>query len=174
MATARTLTESQMSLARLKPTRSPQERFNDYLQSRGMRGTQQRRHLLKVVCAQQHHFDAEQLIAQLPQRSEKHYVSRPTVYRTLAEFVDAGILRKFTLDGRSVYEHDYGYPPHDHLHCQQCGRLIEFQSDPLVELIEAMAREHQFTPQSHRLIVEGTCAECRAHQRRQRKRVDLI
>ena len=56
-------------------------------------------------------------------------VSRPTVYRTLSELVDAGLLREMVLNGRSVYEHDYGYPQHDHLHCEKCDKLIEFSSD---------------------------------------------
>ncbi|HMP80740.1 MAG TPA: transcriptional repressor, partial [Pirellulaceae bacterium] len=115
-----------------------------------------------------------QLLAQLPRRGQSGYVSRPTVYRTLAEFVDAGLLRKLELGGRSVYEHDYGYPPHDHMHCQQCGRLYEFQSDELGELVADIARLNGFVQAGHKLIIEGTCRECRQQQRRQRKRVDLI
>ena len=36
-----------------------------------------------------------------------------------------------TLSGRAVYEHDYGYPQHDHLYCQICDKLIEFSSEEL-------------------------------------------
>lgn len=174
MAIARPVTPSEMSLERLQSSRTPQERFDDYLQSRGMRGTRQRRRLLELVCQQQHHFDVEQLLAQLPQRGQAGYVSRPTVYRTLGEFVDAGLLRTFELGGRSVYEHDYGYPPHDHLHCQQCGKLFEFQEEQLAPLVAKISRDKNFAQLSHRLIIQGTCAECRQQQRRQRKRVDLI
>ena len=85
---------------------TPQERFNDYLQSRGMRNTEQRRSVLNHVFQQHDHFDADQLMDRLPKKGQTGYVSRPTVYRTLGEFVDAGLLRKFVLDGRSVYEHD--------------------------------------------------------------------
>ena len=45
--------------------------------------------------------------------------------------VEAGLLRKMVLGGRAVYEHDYGYPQHDHLHCTECDKLIEFSSDEL-------------------------------------------
>ena len=57
------------------------------------------------------------------------------VYRTLNELVEAGLLRKMTLGNRSVYEHDYGYPQHDHLHCTECDKLIEFQTDELAGLL---------------------------------------
>ena len=153
---------------------TPQERFEDYLQSRGMRNTEQRRVLLDVVFAEHDHFDADQLIARLPKRGIDGYVSRPTVYRTLNEFVDAGLLKRFELDGRSVYEHDYGYPEHDHFYCNRCQQLIEFRDSSLFETIETLAREHQFQMRSHRLIISGVCESCRKNRKRVRRRVDRI
>jgi Fur family ferric uptake transcriptional regulator len=70
--------------------------------------------LLEQVFNRHEHFDADLLIEQLPSRGSTNYVSRPTVYRTLKEFVDAGLLHRFELDGRSMYELNYGYPEHDH------------------------------------------------------------
>jgi Fur family ferric uptake transcriptional regulator len=94
---------------------SPQQRFGECQQSRGIRNTEQRKLLVDHVFSCREHFGAETLIDQLPRNGNLGYVRRPTVYRTLNEFVDAGLLRKFELDGRAVYEHDYGYPQHDHL-----------------------------------------------------------
>jgi Fur family ferric uptake transcriptional regulator len=138
-----------------------------------MRMTQQRRLLLDHVFSRHQHFDADTLIEQLPASGEAGYVSRPTVYRTLNEFVDAGLLRKFQLGGRSVYEHDYGYPQHDHLHCLECQRLIEFKSDGLLELRAAVAREHHFHVTGHRLIITGICERCQRSKRRARQRIDF-
>jgi len=87
--------------------------------------------------------------------------------------VEAGLLRAMILGGRAVYEHDYGYPQHDHLHCTECNKLIEFKSDELVSLREAVAREHQFRVTGHRLIISGVCAQCRAARQRIR-RLDLV
>lgn len=153
---------------------TPEERFQDYLQSRGMRNTQQRQTLLDIVFEQHDHFDADQLIDRLPAKGSKGYVSRPTVYRTLAEFVDAGLLRKFELSGRSVYEHDYGYPQHDHLHCQTCDQLIEFQSSDLIAIRDKVAKENGFRVKTHRLIITGICDSCQQQRRRVRRRVDRI
>ncbi len=150
------------------------QRFADYLQSRGMRNTGQRRELLDRVFSQHDHFDADQLIERLPKKGESGYVSRPTVYRTLSEFVDAGLLKKFQLGGRSVYEHDYGYPQHDHFYCTKCAKLIEFQSASLLALRAEIAKEHQFQVHGHRLIINGVCNPCRQGQRRVRRKVDLI
>ena len=153
---------------------TPQERFEEYLQSRGMRNTDQRRLLVEHVFSHHEHFDADTLIEQLPRKGQKGYVSRPTVYRTLNEFVDAGLLRKFELDGRSVFEHDYGYPQHDHLYCKQCQKLFEFQSDDLIALRDAVARDHHFRVVGHRLIISGVCQECTQARRRKKRKLDLI
>ncbi len=153
---------------------TPQQRFSDYLQSRGMRNTEQRQRLLERVFAQHEHFDADQLIERLPKRGLSGYVSRPTVYRTLAEFVDAGLLRKFQLEGRSVYEHDYGYPQHDHFYCTKCSQLIEFQSEPLIALTIELAQKFNFSVRSHRLIITGICEHCKKVQKRLKRRVDRI
>ena len=99
------------TLRRVEVALSPLRRFEEYLQSRSMRMTQQRRLLIDHVFSRHEHFDADTLIEQMPSSGEEGHVSRPTVYRTLNELVDAGLLRKFQLGGRAVYEHDYGYPP---------------------------------------------------------------
>ena len=162
------------SLGTVEVALSPVERFEEYLQSRGMRNTDQRRSLVQHVFSQHDHFDTDTLIEQLPKKGEKGYVSRPTVYRTLNEFIDAGLLRKFELGGRSVYEHDYGYPEHDHMHCTKCQQLIEFHSDELMELRDMVARNHQFRVSGHRLIISGLCRDCNRPRQRKKRKQDLI
>ncbi len=164
----------EFSLGTVEVALSPIERFEEFLQARGKRITQQRRILVEQIAKRHEHFDADQLLVDLSRNSAGRKVSRPTVYRTLSEMVDAGLLRTMTLKGRAVYEHDYGYPQHDHLYCQECHKLIEFSSDELVRLREAVAREHQFRFTGHRLIITGICAECRARRQRQTRRLDLV
>jgi Fur family ferric uptake transcriptional regulator len=161
------------SLGTVEVALSPLQRFEEYLQARGKRVTQQRRYLVEQIAKRHEHFDADQLILELNRKAQGRRVSRPTVYRTLSELVEAGLLRAMVLGGRAVYEHDYGYPQHDHLHCTECNKLIEFKSDDLVSLREAVAREHQFRVTGHRLIISGVCAQCRAARQRVR-RLDLV
>ena len=131
--------------------------------------TEQRKVLLQHVFERHQHFDVDELIEQLPKRGEAGHVSRPTVYRTLNEFVEAGLLRRFELDGRSVYEHDYGYPAHDHFYCDKSGKLIEFHNRELVELIEKIAQQYDFQIASHRLIIYGASKEGREASRRTKR-----
>jgi len=155
------------SLATVQVISSPQERFAEYLQSKGKRITQQRKFLVGYVFQRHDHFDAEELIHNLTQQEPDRKVSRPTVYRTLNELVEAGLLRRMTLRGRGVYEHDYGYPQHDHLHCTVCNQLIEFQSEELKVIRDAVARERNFHVTGHRLIITGVCRDCQQKLRLQ-------
>ncbi|MED5577864.1 MAG: Fur family transcriptional regulator [Planctomycetota bacterium] len=165
---------SDESLGSVHVSSTPQERFEEFLQIRGMRMTEQRKVLLQHVFERHQHFDVDELIEQLPKRGEAGHVSRPTVYRTLNEFVEAGLLRRFELDGRSVYEHDYGYPAHDHFYCDKSGKLIEFHNRELVELIEKIAQQYDFQIASHRLIIYGASKEGREASRRTKRRQYMI
>lgn len=162
------------NLGKVEVSSTPAQRFEEFLQLRGMRMTEQRRLLLDHVFQRHEHFDVEELILQLPRRNQPGHVSRPTVYRTLNEFVDAGLLRRFELDGRAVYEHDYGYPAHDHFYCEQEQKLIEFQNDELVELIQRIAAQYDFQVHSHRLIIYGISKEGRENRRRKKRRQDMV
>ena len=153
---------------------TPKRRLEEYLQSRSMRNTRQRRYIFDAIYASHDHFDADMLIEQLPSKGKKGHVSRPTVYRTLIEFVDAGLLRRFELDGRAVYEHDYGYPQHDHLHCTRCDTLFEFQSEEIFAVRNQVAQDEKFRVSGHRLIISGICESCNREPRRQRRKQDLI
>ena len=164
---------NEFALESIEVSSSPRERFVEYLQSRGQRVTPQRMQLLDQIFQRHDHFDADELIATVGQAGDSK-ISRATVYRTLAELVEAGLLREMNLSGRKVYEHDYGYPQHDHLHCKKCDKLIEFASDELVALREAVAREHGFRVTGHRLIITGVCAECAQKQNRRHSPLDLV
>jgi len=165
---------SNFSLESVQVSLTPQERFEEYLQSRSKRCTGPRRILVDHIFSNHEHFDAETLIAQLPGKNDKGYVSRATVFRTLNELVEAGLLSKLDLASRTVFEHDYGYPQHDHLHCTKCDQLIEFQSEELKRLREQVAQQHKFRVTGHRLIISGICEKCARANRRQRRPVDMI
>ena len=149
------------SLRKIRVTLSPQDRFTQFLAGRGKRMTQQRQLILQTIFSHHDHFDADELMGHLQESLHSRQLSRPTVYRTLGELVEAGLLRKMAFEGRAVYEHDYGYPSHDHLHCQHCNKLIEFQSPALDDLCARAARRHHFEVLGHRLFVTGICADCR-------------
>ncbi len=156
------------SLGTVAVAMTPHERFTEFLQTRGKRSTRQRQTIVEHVSNHHEHFDAEQLLANLRKTPGGARASRPTVYRTLTEMVDAGLLKKMILAGRAIYEHDYGYPQHDHLYCTSCRALIEFSSDELIRIRDAVASQYSFRAQSHRLIISGVCSSCRSSRSKSR------
>lgn len=152
---------------------SPEEKFREYLvtRARPQRFTDQQRDMVRFIFAQHEHFDADTLIDDMKRAGLS--ISRATAYRTLTKLVDAGLLRRHETGGRTRYEHDYGYPHHDHLHCQACGTMIEFQVTGMDAIIREAASQHGFQATGHSFIVQGTCSGCRQRRVAQR-RLDRI
>jgi Fur family ferric uptake transcriptional regulator len=162
-----------VTLQAVPVSQSPEAKFREYLASRPkpQRYTGQQRNLVQYIFSQHHHFDADQLIDDVKRAGLQ--VSRATVYRTLAKLVDAGLLRRLEIGPRMCYEHDYGYPQHEHLRCGQCGKMIEFQSPAIEAALREVCRENNFHSAGHTLIIRGTCAECN-RARVTKRMLDLV
>ncbi len=158
-----------MPLPAVAVSQSPESKFREYLASRPkpQRFTEQQRELVEHIFAKHCHFDAEQLIDELKKANRQ--VSRATVYRTLLKLVEAGLLRRIELGDRTVYDHDYGYPAHDHLVCEQCDTMIEFLSPELDAVLRQIAATHQFRASGRTLVIRGVCAACNAARSKRRQ-----
>jgi Fur family ferric uptake transcriptional regulator len=162
-----------VSLPAIQVTQSPVEKFREYLVSRAtpQRFTEQQKDLVEHVFSRHSHFDADELVKNL--EDANLHVSRATVYRTLSKLVDAGMLRKLEIGTKTYYEHDYGYPQHEHLVCGVCGKMIEFQHPAIEAAIEEICGQNQFQMAGHTLIIRGTCVDCN-RARAATRRLDLI
>ncbi len=160
-----------MSLPAIAVSQSPEDRFREYLASRPkpQRFTEQQRELVEFVFRKHSHFDAEQLVEEL--HKEGKLASRATVYRTLTKLVDAGLLRKIEMGQRTIFDHDYGYPWHEHFVCERCHEIVEFQNEAIENLLKEVASQHGFRAVGHTLIVRGTCANCLAADLANRRRL---
>jgi len=160
-------------LPAVEVSQTPEEKFREYLASRPrpQRFTTQQRDMVNYIFSKHNHFDADELIDEM--KRQEFHVSRATVYRTLNKLVDASLLRRINLGPRTVYEHDYGYAQHDHLYCEQCGSMIEFQDAQIEQLINDVCQQHQFQLVGHSFIIRGVCANCN-RARMTKRRLDLV
>jgi Fur family ferric uptake transcriptional regulator len=158
-----------VSLPAVPVSQTPENKFREYLASRPkpQRYTPQQRALVEYIFARHTHFDAEQLIENLKAAGKR--VSRATVYRTLPKLVDAGLLRRIEMGTRTVFDHDYGYPFHDHLVCEECNQIIEFQSEALTAALREVVGQHQFRASGRTLVIRGVCAACNAARAAKRR-----
>ena len=117
--------------------------------ARGMRMTEQRRVIARVLGASQDHPDVEELYRRAAAIDDK--ISISTVYRTVKLFEDAGIIERHDFrEGRSRYE-QVPDEHHDHPIDVNSGAVIEFRSEEIERLQEEIARRHGFKLVGHRL-----------------------
>ncbi|NTJ41203.1 transcriptional repressor [Agrobacterium larrymoorei] len=120
---------------------------------RGMRMTDQRRVIARVLQESEDHPDVEELYRRSSAVDPK--ISISTVYRTVKLFEDTGIIERHDFrDGRSRYE-TVPEEHHDHLIDLKNGVVIEFRSAEIEALQEKIAREHGFRLVDHRLELYG-------------------
>ena len=133
--------------------------FKMYLEQNGLRSTSERMTIFSHVSKKNSHFEADELYIEL--KSNNKNISRASVYRTLPILVESGLLRELAFDDkRKRYEFNRGLEHHEHFVCKGCGKIIEFQSEPLENEIDKAVRKHGFKQETHRVEIIGYCSSC--------------
>jgi Fur family ferric uptake transcriptional regulator len=120
---------------------------------RGLRITDQRRVIARVLSEADDHPDVEELHARASAIDPK--ISIATVYRTVRLFEEAGILDRHDFgDGRSRYE---AVPEahHDHLIDVESGKVVEFVDPELEALQRQIAEKLGYRLVDHRMELYG-------------------
>jgi Fur family ferric uptake transcriptional regulator len=125
--------------------------------AKGMRMTEQRRTIARVLAAATDHPDVEELYRRASAMDPK--ISIATVYRTVKLFEDAGVIARHDFGaGRSRYE-TIPEEHHDHLIDLRSGRVLEFRDDEIEALQQAIANRLGFRLVDHRLELYGVPLE---------------
>lgn len=116
---------------------------------RGLRMTDQRRVIARVLSESQDHPDVETVYQRASEIDKR--IGLATVYRTLRLFEDANILERHDFgDGRARYE-EMPAEHHDHLIDVQSGTVIEFTSPEIEALQKEVAARLGYRLVDHRL-----------------------
>jgi Fur family transcriptional regulator, ferric uptake regulator len=133
--------------------RATVSRVEKLCMEKGLRMTEQRRVIARVLSDAVDHPDAEELYRRAS--SIDPHISIATVYRTVKLFEDAGILERHDFrDGRSRYE-EIPESHHDHLIDVQTGKVVEFRNEEIEKLQRRVAEELGFELVDHRLELYG-------------------
>jgi Fe2+ or Zn2+ uptake regulation protein len=130
-------------------------------QSVATRLTTQRHAVLQVVQARPVHLTAAEVYDAL--RRAEPPIAFATVYNALHYLVNAGLIAEVRrLDGVIAYDRDTS--PHDHIICQQCGRLDDAPALPQAHLARqgyaALAERTGYQVLGHRVEYRGLCPDC--------------
>jgi len=135
------------------------ERFVEFLAQRNLRLTAPRRAIIETVFSTRQHFTAEQLLEWSRRRDPS--VSKATVYRTLPLLTESGLVHEMDF-GKDYKFYDPNYaehPQHNHIICQDCQKIVEFESDKLEQLENEISRRLGFSIQAQRLQITASCEE---------------
>jgi Fur family transcriptional regulator, ferric uptake regulator len=136
------------------------ERFRRYLRDHRQPVTRQRDLVAQAVFLSDDHPSVDTIGKSLKARGE--HVGVATVYRTLDLLMQSGLVRAHEFgQGFKRYEPVPSAADHEHLVCERCGRVVEFQHERLERMLPVIADEHGFQHRRHRIEVYGICRECR-------------
>lgn len=129
---------------------------NQDIRKAGLKVTLPRVKILEILeSSDARHMTAEDVYKELLERGEE--IGLATVYRVLTQFVNAGLAEKHHFEGgQAVFELDRGHH-HDHIVCQQCGKVSEFYDETIESCQRAIAAKQGFEITDHSLIIYGRC-----------------
>ena len=133
------------------------DRLEKLCVEKGMRMTDQRRVIARVLSQAHDHPDVEELYRRAHEVDP--HISLATVYRTVRLFEEAGVVERHDFgDGRSRYE-EAGDDHHDHLIDTRTGQVVEFFDAEIEALKTAIAERLGYRLIGHKLELYGVPLE---------------
>ena len=132
-------------------------KFIEFLEKKDFRITNQRRIIIDTVFSTNKHFTAEQLLDWAREKDKS--VSRATVYRTLPLLTESKLVHEMDF-GKPYKFYDPNYsdsPNHNHLICEDCEKIVEFDSDKIEKIENEIGHKLGFTVKSHNLQLSASC-----------------
>ncbi len=128
------------------------------LRKAGLKVTLPRMKILEILeTSETRHMSAEDVYKLLLEAHEE--IGLATVYRVLTQFEAAGLVNRHHFEGgHSVFELNEGHH-HDHIVCNQCGKVVEFFEETIERYQEKVAKKAGFSIRDHSLIIYGDCTK---------------
>ena len=121
--------------------------------SKGVKLTDQRKIIAKVMSESADHPDVDELYNRVSRLDPK--ISIATVYRTVKLFEEAGILAKHDFKGGKARYEEMSESHHDHLIDIKSGEIIEFVNDEIEVLQKKVAEKYGYDLVDHKLELYG-------------------
>jgi Fur family peroxide stress response transcriptional regulator len=132
------------------------------LRNKGCRLTPQRLALLRILSKSEGHPSAEQIYEQI--KVDYPTTSLATIYKTLSLLKNMGEV--FELTFASVGSHYDGNKPYPHPHviCNQCGRILDPESETVAGIAQEIARQTGYKITHQQLNFFGLCPKCQKEE----------
>ena len=121
--------------------------------AKGVKLTEQRKIIAKVMSSSKDHPDVDELYKRVSSIDPK--ISIATVYRTVKLFVEEGIVTKHGFKGTKARYEELSESHHDHLIDIKTGEIIEFVDEEIEKLQETVAEKLGYQLLDHKLELYG-------------------
>ena len=129
-------------------------KIEDKCEQKGVRLTDQRRLIAKVMSQSSDHPDVDELHKRVSKIDEKASIA--TVYRTVKLFEESGIIEKHDFKGGKARYEQSPDIHHDHLIDVNTGEIVEFVDEEIEKLQNKVAEKLGYKLVDHRLELYGT------------------
>jgi Fur family ferric uptake transcriptional regulator len=139
------------------------EQFKILLKNNNLKYTKQREAILKTLYDHPDHFTPENLYLLVKENYPELNTGITTVYRTLNLLEENDIATSISF-GSAGKKFELGNKPHhDHLICEKCGEIVEFEDQKIEKLQEDIAKMHDFKLTDHLMQLYGICKKCQSN-----------
>lgn len=150
-------------------TQAQLDRFHAFLTEEGLKVTRQRQAIAEAFYASGKHLSLQELLALA--RVAEPSIGYATVYRTMKLLADGGLATEHQFaDGHARFEPAEEGEHHDHIICVNCGRIVEFESEAIEQLQDAIVASHNMRVKSHRHEIYAECTDTRGCEKRKAAR----
>jgi len=125
--------------------------------------TPHRRLLLSIMREAGRHLDAKELYRLASERDPN--ISLATVYRNLHLFKEEGVINERHLGQARCFYEMKRLGEHQHLVCEACGQVIEFESPLIRKLVAEVQCKNNFSVTKVELYLEGYCSKCKDEEK---------
>ena len=138
--------------------------FKEHLRRQGLKATAQSDDIAHVFFASNRHISVEELYNEVKRINPR--IGYATVYRTMKLLTECGLAaERHFRDGEARYESQAEGRHHDHLICESCGKIVEFEEERIEALQAEVARRLGFRFTGHKMELYGLCRECQKRSR---------
>ncbi|MDD3642294.1 MAG: transcriptional repressor [Candidatus Krumholzibacteria bacterium] len=139
--------------------------LSNCLAGKGLRFSRKRMEVIEHFIGSTRHYTVEQLYDEI--RKTNPGIGYSTVYRALKLLAECGMAKVHHFnENETRYEPAGKNRDHDHLVCEECGRIIEFTSEGIEHLQRRIALENDFSARRHEFQIYGLCSKCRGKEGR--------
>jgi Fur family ferric uptake transcriptional regulator len=136
-------------------------KFKQILKLNKLKFTSQREIVLYTLYNNIQHFTSEELYLLIKKEYPELSIGIATVYRTLTLLEDNDIVSSISLGIQGKKYEIANKPHHDHIICEVCSRIVEFENKEIEELQHTIATENGFKLTTHLMQLYGICEACR-------------